>query len=321
MGLEMVVTPLTILVTGANGFIGQHLCALLTAQGHTVRRAVRKSDGQPNTFATDRINGNTDWREAVKGADAVVHLAARVHVLRERDDVPLARFRRTNVEATRNLALQAAAEGVKRFVFLSTIGVHGVKTEGRGFREDDPLLPVNDYAFSKVEAELVMRDITLETGMETVILRPPLVYGPGVKANFLKLMQAVEKGIPLPLGSIRNKRDMLYVGNLADAISRSITHPNAAGETFLVADGHAVSTPELIRGVGAYICRPARLLPLPPRMLSLIGRILGKCDTVYRLTGSLEVDITKIKQTLDWQPPYAFDEGLKATAEWYRSRE
>lgn len=316
----MVAPGSRILVTGANGFIGQHLTALLESGGYAVRRAVRKSDGQPGTVVMGRIDGNSDWREAVRDCSAVVHLAARVHVLREQDSVPLERFRRTNVEASRALAKQAAAAGVKRFIFLSTIGVHGVKTEGGGFREDDALLPVNDYAFSKVEAEMALQDVARETGMELVILRPPLVYGPRVKANFLKLMQAVERGVPLPLSAIHNKRDMLYVGNLCDAALRCLTHPAAAGEAFLVADGQPVSTPELIRGIARVMGKPARLLPFPPALLMLAGRVLGKCDMVYRLIGSLEVDTAKIQQTLDWQPPHRFDDGLKNTVDWFRSQ-
>lgn len=315
----MVVTLVpTVLVTGANGFIGANLCPVLEQGGFSVRRAVRRDDGQPNTFATDKINGSTDWKPILDNVYAVVHLAARVHVLLEHDDVPQVRFRRTNVEASHHLAEQAAAAGVKRFVFVSTIGVHGVKTQMQGFCELDSPAPLNEYASSKLEAEQALREVSEKTGMEIVIIRPPLVYGPGVKANFLKLMQIVDKGIPLPLASIHNKRDILYVGNLADAILKALTHPKAAGEAFVVADGQPVSTPELIRAIARHLDKPARIFPFPPALLELAGRIFGKCDTVHRLAGSLEVDTTKIKRTLDWTPPHRFDDGLEATVKWYK---
>lgn len=249
---------------------------------------------------------------ALVGCETVVHLAARVHMMRESVQDPLASYLEINTGATLNLARQAVQSGVKRFVFISTIKVNG---EGRdaAYRETDVPAPEDAYAISKWEAEQGLQRIARETGLEVVILRPPLVYGPGVKANFLRLMKTIQRGWPLPLGAIRNRRSLLYLGNFVDAIRLCVEHPAAAGQTFLLDDGQAVSTPELIRAVARAMGRPARLLAVPVGVLAFLGALLGKRAAVARLTGSLHVDSSAIRSRLGWTPPYSMEAGLAAT--------
>jgi len=258
------------------------------------------------------MNAQTDWHPALAGCDAVVHLAARVHLMHDTAQDPLALYRATNTEATLNLARQAARAGVKRFVFVSSIKVNG---EGRDtpYRETDVAAPEDAYAISKWEAEQGLQRIAQETGLEIVILRPPLVYGPGVKANFLRLMQTVQRGWPLPLGAIRNRRSLLYLGNFVDAIRLCVEHPAAAGQTFLLDDGEPVSTPELIRALARAMGRPARLLAVPVGVLEWSGALLGRRAAVARLTGSLCVDSSAIRSRLGWVPPFTMEAGLAAT--------
>lgn len=304
--------PRRVLVTGATGFVGRALCTALKESGHTVVPAVRRESGLPGEVVVGDIGPSTDWRDALPGCDAVVHLAARVHMMRDTAPDPLAAHRAANTEATLNLARQAARGGVKRFVFISTIKVNG---EGRDapYRETDAPAPQDAYAISKWEAEEGLYQIAEETGLEIVILRPPLVYGPGVKANFLRLMRLVEKGWPLPLGAIRNRRSLLYLGNFVDAIRLCTEHPAAAGQTFLLDDGEAVSTPELIRRLAHAMGRPARLLPVPVGLLEFAGALLGKRAAVARLTGSLHVDSSAIRSRLEWTPPFSTQQGLDLT--------
>ncbi len=304
-----------VLVTGAGGFIGRNLCPVLESSGWHVRRITRRKASE-HAMALE-MGVDTDWSQALEGIDAVVHLAARVHVLREQASEPGERFRLVNVAATRQLAMQAAIAGVKRLVFISTIGVHGVKTEEEGFRETDVPNPLNHYALSKLEAEQALQEVARETGLEVVVIRPPLVYGPGVKANFYMLLRLVQTGLPLPMGSIRNKRDMIYVGNLSDAILQCLSHPAASGETFLVSDGKPVSTPELVRHIASGMGRNARLFPVPVKLLRFGGWVLGRCDMVHRLVSSLEVNHAHICNKLDWKPPYTFDDGICATVAWF----
>jgi UDP-glucose 4-epimerase len=301
-----------VLVTGATGFVGRALCDHLTAAGHVVIPAVRRESGLPNEVMVGEMGSSTDWRDALAGCDAVVHLAGRVHEMNDTQENPLAQYRSSNTEATLNLARQAAAAGVKRFVFISTIKVNG---EGRDapYRESDAPAPVDAYAISKWEAEQGLQRIAADTGLEAVILRPPLVYGPGAKANFLRLMQVVQKGWPLPLGAIHNRRSVLYLGNLVDAIQLCVDHPAAAGHTFLLDDGEAVSTPQLIRAVAHAMGRPARLLSVPVGWLELAGTLLGKRSAVTRLAGSLFVDSSLIRSRLGWTPPFSMQAGLAET--------
>ena len=301
-----------VLVTGATGFVGRALCEALGAAGDRVVAAVRRGSGSANEVVVGDIGPSTDWAQALAGCDAVVHLAARVHMMREAERDPLAVYRATNAEATLNLARQAAAAGVKRFVFVSTVKVNG---EGRDepYRETDVPAPEDAYAISKWEAEQGLQRIAQESGLEVVILRPPLVYGPGVKANFQRLIRTVERGWPLPLGAIRNRRSLLYLGNFIDAIRLCAEHPAAAGQTFLLDDGEAVSTPELIRRLAHAMGRPARLLPVPVGLLEFAGALLGKRAAVERLTGSLHVDSSAIRARLGWTPPFSMEAGLAAT--------
>lgn len=307
----------TVLITGGTGFVGSALLAAL--QGRTVHRTVRQPPANPlpgDTIIGD-IGPNTDWRAALQDITCLVHLAARTHVLDEHSADTLAAYRQINVEATRHLAQLAATAGVRRFVFLSSIKVNGESTAERPFTSGDTPQPLDAYGISKREAEDVLRRIGADTGMEIVILRPPLVYGPGVKGNFLRLLQAVARGTPLPLARICNQRSLVYVGNLAEAIITCIDAPDAAGKTYLVSDGEDVSTPGLIRKLAAALGKPPRLLPCPPALLRCAANLFGKQAAVMRLTGSLAVDSSALRQELGWQPRYSLDQGLNATARWY----
>ena len=258
------------------------------------------------------IDGATDWSQALAGVDVVFHLAARVHVLRETAAAPLAEFRRTNVAGTERLARSAAAAGVKRLVYVSSIGVNGLTTaDGKKFSEADAPHPHNDYALSKWEAEQALARVADETGLQVVIVRPPLVYGGGAPGNFAQMLAVVAKGIPLPFASVRNRRSLVYVGNLVDALIVCATHPAAAGQTYLVSDGEDVSTPELLRQLAHALDVPARLLPCPPALLRLAGRLSGRQEQVERLLGSLQVDSGKIRRELNWIPPYSLQQGLQ----------
>lgn len=307
-----------VLLTGANGFIGQQLCAELLRYGHWVRGAIRKDAerlakaDEVEYVVVGSIDAGTVWPPALMGCDAIVHLAARVHVMHDEASDPLTEFRELNTEGTLNLARQAVQAGVKRLVFVSSIKVNG---EGRDdpYRETDAPSPEDAYAISKWEAEQGLQQIMRETGLEVVVLRPPLVYGPGVKANFLRLMQLIQKGWPLPLGAVKNRRSLLYVGNFVDAIRVCVEHPAARGQTFLLDDGQAVSTPELIRAIANAFNRPARLLPVPICMLQLAGLMTGRSTAISRLTGSLYVDAQAIRSQLDWRPPYSMETGLEQT--------
>jgi UDP-glucose 4-epimerase len=303
---------MNVLITGAAGFVGRALCGQLAAAGHAVMPTVRCRAGIPNEVVVGDIGRSTDWRMALEGCNAVVHLAARVHMMRDDAQDSVALYRETNTEATLNLALQAADAGVKRFVFISTIKVNG---EGRDepYRETDVPAPEDAYAISKWEAEQGLQRIAADTGLEVVILRPPLVYGPGVKANFLRLMEIIQRGWPLPLGAIRNRRSLLYLGNFVDAIQVCIEHPDAAGQTFLLDDGEPVSTPDLIRALARAMGRPARLPAVPVGVLELAGALLGKRAAVARLAGSLYADNSLIRARLGWTPPFTMEAGLAAT--------
>ena len=320
------------LITGASGFVGRSLCAELLRQGYAIRTAVRSEDARIDNVEqaiVGSIGGGTDWSAALRGVDVVIHLAARVHVMRETAGDTLAEFLEVNLHGTENLARQAARAGVKRLVYISSIKVngegcphplllsHGERGE-RVYRESDAPNPQGPYAVSKWQAEQALHRVAKETGLEVVIVRPPLVYGPGVKGNFIKLLVAVDKGIPLPLASVRNKRSLIYLGNLVDALIACATHPTAAGQTYLVSDGEDISTPGLLRLLGAAMGHPARLLPCPPALLKLAGRLTGKTEQVERLLGSLRVDSGNIRRELGWVPPYTLRQGLRATGEWYR---
>jgi len=311
-----------VLVTGANGFIGDTLCRKLLSDGFQVRGAVRSNKSsslpegiEPRVIAD--IHAQTDWTENLRGVDSIVHLAARVHVMHDTATDPLADYLKVNVKGTEQLARAAVESGVKRFIFLSTVKVNGEENV-RPYREIDPPAPLNSYAISKLQAEQQLKKIATASGMELVILRPPLVYGPGVKANFLALIKIVAKGVPLPLASLRNRRSFIYLENLVDVIVTCCNHSDASGKVFMVSDGEDVSTPELIRRISLTLKKKTRLFPFPPILLFILGRMLGKRQTVDRLIGSLAVDITKIKNELDWHPPFTMASGLEKTADWFK---
>jgi nucleoside-diphosphate-sugar epimerase len=305
-----------VLITGYTGFVGRALMPTLTSRGHESREAVRclkeKPDGRLSSFVVGNIDGTTVWSKALQGAEAVIHLAARVHIMRESAGGPLAEFRRVNTEGTLNLARQAAEAGVRRFVFLSTIGVNGNLTlRGKAFAPTDTPSPHDPYSMSKYDAEFGLRSIAQSTGMKVVIIRPPLVYGANAPGNFGKLKRLVAKSLPLPFGSINNLRSFVGIDNLVDFIVACLEHPAAANETFMVSDGDDFSTPNLIRRMARAMNRPARLIPVPSFVLMAGATILGKRDMAQRLCGNLQVDISKSRTLLGWNPPISVDEGLR----------
>lgn len=312
-----------VLVTGASGFVGAAVATRLVQLGcPTTRAAVRRAYTQlplgvegcvVPTLATD-----TDWTSALAGIDSVVHAAARVHVMRESATDPLDAFRRVNVEGTLNLARQAAQAGVRRFVFISSIKVNGEATEpGRPFRADDEPAPQDAYGVSKLEAEVGLRALAETTGMEVVIIRPVLVYGPGVRANFQALMSLVNKGVPLPFGRTGNRRSLVALDNLVDMVCTCLEHPAAAHQTFLVSDGEAVSTAGLVRAMAMALGKKPRLLDVPLPWMSRVAQALGQGAVTQRLFESLEVDIDKNRQLLGWEPSTRMADALLATARPY----
>lgn len=305
------------LVTGANGFVGKSLCRALTAKGFEVIRVSRKTSDD-NAVPVGDINGTTDWSPILHGVDVVIHLAAHVHQT-EAPATASGIFHEVNAAGTANLAKQAASAKVKRFVFVSSIKVNGEQTEeGQPFKETDVPRPEDAYGISKLEAELALPQIAEETGMEIVVVRPPLVYGPGVKANFLNLLKLITRDIPLPLGAIKNGRSLIYVENLVDALVLSATHPNAGGETYLVSDGPAVSTSALIKSLSEALGKKGRIFFLPLAPLRLLSRLLNKSSQFDKLVQSLEVDSSKIRRQLGWSPPYTTQQGLLETANWFK---
>ncbi|MBH3359961.1 SDR family oxidoreductase [Pseudomonas guariconensis] len=314
-----------ILLTGATGFVGAGV--LRYAEGRQDIQwvaALRRASDIATCERVHIINGMdsaTDWSEALAGVDVVIHAAARVHVMQDNAEDPLAEFRKTNVEGTLRLARQAASAGVRRFVFISSIKVNGEGTDpGQRYSADDKPMPVDPYGISKREAEDALRSLALATDMEVVIIRPVLVYGPGVKANFQSMMRWLNIGVPLPLGSIDNKRSLVSLSNLADLILTCVKHPAAANQTFLASDGEDLSTSQLLRELGNALGKPARLLPLPAVLVQLVATVLGKKDIAQRLCGSLQVDISKNFKLLSWKPPFSVSEGLWETARQYQSK-
>jgi len=312
---------MSILVTGANGFVGKPLCVELLRQGQIVRAVTRSANLQVENIeavSVFTIDGETDWTAALYGVNVVIHLAARVHVMKDTAIDALAEFRRVNVEGTLNLARQAVEAGVQRFIFISSIKVNGEGTFlGQLYTAEDQPAPVDPYAISKREAEDALRQLASETGMEVVIIRPPLIYGSGVKANFQSMICWLDKGIPLPLGSIHNQRSLVALDNLIDLIATCIHHPAAANQIFMVSDGEDLSTTELLQRMAAALGKKAWLMPVPEFLLVWGARLLGKQAMAQRLCGSLQVDISKARDLLDWKPPVSVDEALRKTAQYY----
>ena len=316
---------MNVLITGANGFVGLALWHALQARDDmqvtgSMRTATGRVPPGGKLWTGRPLASTTDWSASREGVDCVVNAAARVHVLRERATDPLAEFRRVNVDGCLHLAHQAAQAGVRRFVQLSTVKVHGESSlPGRPFRADDAAAPQDPYSQSKLEAEVGLRALCAATGMELVIVRPPLVYGPRVGANFLRLLKAVHRRLPLPFGRVDNRRSLIYLGNLVDVLITCMTHPRAAGGTWLVADAETVSTRALIEGLARALKRRAWLLPVPVATLEALARLLGREPEMSRLLGSLEVDTTPILRELGWQAPVRLQDGLADTAYWYRA--
>jgi UDP-glucose 4-epimerase len=307
-----------ILVTGAGGFVGSSMCARLQRDGIPFTGAVRKKSTDTQ-IGIGNITPETDWSQALAGCDVVIHLAARVHVMNDTSLDPLSAFRAMNVDASVRLARQAINCGVKRFVFVSSIKVNGEETGKLPFSASDVPAPLDSYGRSKLEAELALAKVAEETGLEVVVVRPPLVYGPGVGANFLRLMQLVKRGIPLPLGAVHNRRSMVALDNLVDLLLKCARHPAAPGRTFLVSDGEDASTPDLIRMLAAAMGKRSQLWSVPPGLLVVGAAMLGKSSVVDRLLGSLQVDIEATRSTLNWRPVVSMSEAIDATAAHFLS--
>ena len=330
-----------ILVTGASGFVGEALCACLQERGHSVRAAIRSVSPTLSSYdleiiSVGNISGQTDWSPALVGVDCVIHCAGRAHVMRE-TETSSAAYRTINVAATRRLAEQAAASGVRRLVFLSSIKANGWRAlqgapsrngeflaggfEPTGYVRSFQPHSSDPYGQSKWEAEQVLWEISAERGLQVVVIRPPLVYGPKVKGNLLRLLRWVARGLWLPLGAVHNRRSMVGLSNLVDLLALSIGHPLAAGGTFAASDGCDLSTPRLIQLLAQGLDKPVRLLPVPVELLRLGGALLGKRDEIDRLVGSLQVDSKDTQQRLGWYPPVTVEDGVLQMADWYAKRE
>lgn len=315
-----------ILVTGANGFVGRALIERLRAGGHVVRAAVRDDVAGAamraafpslDVVTVGQIGAMTRWEIALMGVEAVVHLASRVHVMHETEPNPLRAFREVNTEGTNCLAHAAVLAGVSHFVYLSTVKVNGERTTDQPFSDADAAQPVDFYAISKWEAEQTLSRIAAESGMRVTLLRPPLVYGPGVKGNFLRLLGWARAAYPLPLAAIHNRRSLLFLGNLVDAIMMVLASPLQSERAYLLCDGGAISTPDLIRKLAGFMHVRPRLWPFPVCGLKLAGKMLGQREAVRRLSDSLMIDDARFRQELGWTPPYTLEQGLEQTVNWY----
>jgi nucleoside-diphosphate-sugar epimerase len=304
-----------VLVTGARGFVGSSLIPVLARAGCDIS-AVCRTTSDANNEQLDNpvrldIDGNTDWHEHLNGVDAVVHLAGLAHSTSELHNLAL--YRKENVASTQNLAKQAAASGVRRLVFVSSIKVNGGSTGSRAFRFDDRPSPVGAYAVSKKEAEDELRVIEVDSNLEVVIIRPPLVYGPGLKGNLASLMNLIDRGVPIPTGKIENRRDLISIYNLCDLVRVCITHPDAPGHTFLASDGDPVSTNELIRRMASGAGKDARIWSVPIGALKLVASLAGKAEQLAKLSSSLQIDMTETQSILNWQPPYSVAKSFEMT--------
>ena len=304
------------MITGASGFVGSALLNALNGKNFIAVPVYRQAYN--NAACISDINKDTDWSSALENIDVIIHSAARVHIMAETHHDPLTEFRKVNVDGTLNLARQAEKNGVKRFIFLSSIKVNGESTfQGNAFTEHVREIPEDPYSLSKYEAESGLREISDKTGMEVVIIRPPLVYGPNVKANFLNLMKLADTGIPLPFSAINNKRSMVYVENLVAFIIKCIDHHAAANQTFLISDGEDVSLAALLRMMRMALGRPARLFTVPTVLFHVAGRFTGKTAVVDRLIGDLQVESSKARELLAWMPPFSVKQSINTTIAAY----
>lgn len=310
---------MTVLITGASGFIGRHVIADLLRRSIKVRVACRQGaevmvpvDSVEVVYLSGPGTAATDWVDAVAHCSAVIHLAARAHVLRDRHEDPARAFQLANVDYARACAEAAAIAGVQRFIFMSSVGVHGGTSGAQPIQAESAIKPHTLYAFSKAEAEQAIAEVVRGSGMELTIVRPPLVYGSGAPGNFGVLVRAIAYGLPLPLGSItNNRRSFVAIDNLVDLIVTCLNHPAAANQKFLVSDGEDISTADLLRRMGLMLGKPARLMPVPVGLLKFGAQLLGKLEIFQSLCGSLQMDINKTCSLLDWKPPVSIDEGLR----------
>jgi len=311
-----------VLVTGASGFVGRCLCVNLTKRGHVVTASVRSTntpliEKSKYSVVVGDLGPDTDWTHALAGQDAVIHLAARAHVMNEISSDPEALYRRENVQGTEQLIQQMSEHKVSRLLFMSSVKVNGEQTMGQPFTEAMPPQPEDAYGRTKYQTEVIVSNTP---NLKSTIIRSPLVYGPGVKGNFLKLMQLSEYSLPLPIGMIKNKRSLIFLDNLVDAIIHTLENNSSIGQTYLVSDKGYVSTPELFRAVGNALNNPTRLIPFPVCLLRLAGVLFGKSRAINRLAGSLYVNCTKIHKELGWKPPFSLQQGLDKTALWYQNQ-
>jgi len=313
----------TFLVTGGSGFVGRALIDRLASISDftviaPIRNVVESFPTGVRSLSFSGLDADFDWRDTLIGVNVVVHSAARVHVMNDVSTDPLAEFRKVNVDGTLNLARQSAAAGVRRFIYISSIKVNGEGTTGgKTYAADDTPAPVDPYGISKLEAEIALQALVASTGMELVIIRPALVYGPGVKANFLSMMRWLYRGVPLPFGAIHNQRSLVALDNLVDLVVTCSEHPAAANQVFLASDGQDVSTTELLRKLAASLGKPARLLPVPAGLMIAAATLLGRRALADRIFGSLQVDISKNRQLLGWKPPVTLDQALALTAQHF----
>lgn len=311
-----------VLVTGATGFVGKTLCGVLARSGYIVRAALRNDRALPTGVSEIAVVGDigasTDWRAALQGLEVVIHVAARAHVLHD-SSANSNLYIETNGHGTERLADASVQAGVRRFMFLSSIKVNGEETIGHAYTADDEPRPRDAYGSSKWHAEQRLTEVAKRTGMEVVIVRPPLVYGPGVRANFLRLLHWADKQWPLPLGAIENSRSLVSIWNLCDLLVRLLEHPRAPGRTWMVSDGEDLSTPELVRRIARAMNRRVRLVPVPVGVLNLLAGLTGRKDEIARLCSSLAVNIDQTRRELEWTPPMKVDEAIARTVSWYLS--
>ncbi|WP_411976609.1 UDP-glucose 4-epimerase family protein [Sulfitobacter faviae] len=307
-------------VTGASGFIGSALCQYLSERGFDVRAIVRHADPGSHAIANGDIGPDTDWSSALDGVDCVVHCAGRAHILNDTTENPLQEFRRVNRDGTIQLARHAVSAGVRRFVFLSSVGVVGAPSRNGEIYDIETIpQPDWDYAVSKWEAEQALNGLADETGLQVTNVRPPMVYGPGVPANFRRLLKLVDLGVPLPFGAIDNRRSMVALANLLSFLEECIVNPEAAGKTFFVSDNHDLSTPELTRLIATALGRRPLLVPVPTFVLWFLGKLIGRTQDIERLTGNLQIDTTYSCSTLGWKPPLSVENAIFQTVKWYKT--